>query len=455
MRQPKRPKISLCLIARNEAANLPRLMASVTGAVDEVIVVDTGSTDRTVFLAEQLGARVIESVWKDDFAAAKNIALSQATGQWILTVDADMALETGHARRVRQAVESGRARAYFVNIRSPRSDGMTIETVAHPWLFEAHPGVRFEGRVHETILPSLLANGLKPLPASINITHFGYASESDLKARAERDLRLLAQADEGDPFTIFYRARAYQRLGRLNEARQALQWVSVWPGIDSRLQANAWSLLMRLAPDTSSAAEAQAVIREAVSRYPADRMTLLAASDASIRLDDLRTAIGYMRKALTSPAYQSVGVEALDRPEPHVRLQLAECLTCVHEFEDALKEYELAIAGGLKTVNSYCSMGITYSVTRRPAEAEACFRQAMRVDRRSPEPHRQLGLLFVETGREAEALAELEQALALGSRALDVAATVSQLRQKRDSHEQTQPFPSNRSLGIAEGGRPK
>jgi glycosyltransferase involved in cell wall biosynthesis len=82
-------RVSLCLIAKNEEANLPACLPSVAGLVEEMIVVDTGSTDRTKEVAAQLGARVFDFTWVDSFAAARNESLRHATGDWILWLDGD------------------------------------------------------------------------------------------------------------------------------------------------------------------------------------------------------------------------------------------------------------------------------------------------------------------------------------------------------------------------------
>src|SRR5882724_11685213 len=81
--------LSVCFIARNEEKNLPRALASVRGIADEVIVADTGSTDRTVEIAKESGAIVCHFPWCDDFSAARNFAISHARGDWILWMDAD------------------------------------------------------------------------------------------------------------------------------------------------------------------------------------------------------------------------------------------------------------------------------------------------------------------------------------------------------------------------------
>ena len=82
-------KISVCYIVKNEAANLPRSLATVTGFADELIVADTGSEDVSREIAAQAGAKVLDYVWQDDFAAARNFTLDAATGDWIIFLDAD------------------------------------------------------------------------------------------------------------------------------------------------------------------------------------------------------------------------------------------------------------------------------------------------------------------------------------------------------------------------------
>ncbi|MFZ9738568.1 MAG: glycosyltransferase [Prochlorotrichaceae cyanobacterium] len=82
-------RLSLCMIVRNEAETLPQCLQSVSGIVDEAIVLDTGSTDLTVQVARSCGAKVYESTWKNDFALARNECLSYAQGEWVLVLDAD------------------------------------------------------------------------------------------------------------------------------------------------------------------------------------------------------------------------------------------------------------------------------------------------------------------------------------------------------------------------------
>ena len=99
-----RPRVSLCMIVKNEEAKLPSCLKSVAGLVDEVVVVDTGSTDGTKAVAASLGARVFNFTWVDSFAAARNASLDHATGEWILWLDADDFIDADNCRKLRNSV---------------------------------------------------------------------------------------------------------------------------------------------------------------------------------------------------------------------------------------------------------------------------------------------------------------------------------------------------------------
>jgi hypothetical protein len=94
--------VSLCMIVKDEEAMLPRCLAAVTDHVDELIVVDTGSTDRTIEIAESFGARVLHHTWDGDFAAARNVGLDAATSDWLMYLDADEVLVEGDGPRLRE-----------------------------------------------------------------------------------------------------------------------------------------------------------------------------------------------------------------------------------------------------------------------------------------------------------------------------------------------------------------
>ena len=96
-------KISACYIVKNEENNLKRSIDSLINAVDEIIVVDTGSTDRTIEIAESYNAKIFNYVWNDDFSTPRNLAIDNSNGDWIIFLDADEFFI--NPKKVRQAIE--------------------------------------------------------------------------------------------------------------------------------------------------------------------------------------------------------------------------------------------------------------------------------------------------------------------------------------------------------------
>ena len=185
-----RPLLSLCLIARNEAENLARCLESARGVADEVVVVDTGSTDDTVTVAERLGARVAHFAWCDDFAAARNEAIRHARGQWILMLDADEALTREARSKLRGLLQDDRFLAFLINIRSPLKDTRGQAAVINAWprLFRNHSEIRYEGRVHEQLSPSIARLGGTVAATDLVIDHRGYHQDfTDQQAKQARN----------------------------------------------------------------------------------------------------------------------------------------------------------------------------------------------------------------------------------------------------------------------------
>jgi hypothetical protein len=142
--------LSICLVTRNEEANLDRLFRSIAGLADEVIVADTGSTDRTVPIAESHGAKVVPFAWRDDFAGARNFALEQATGNWILWLNPDEEWLAPGFPQARTLLDRADVLAYGVRVRDmahaerPEHFSETLQLR----LFPRRPDLRFVGRLH-------------------------------------------------------------------------------------------------------------------------------------------------------------------------------------------------------------------------------------------------------------------------------------------------------------------
>lgn len=195
-----KPLVSLCMIVKNEEDVIARCLESAKDAADEIIVIDTGSTDRTIEAARLAGAAVYSREWKQDFAAARNESIGLAAGKWILVLDADEALEEGHGAKLRQIVESmPEADGFFVQIvnyvgTEAKQVGSSVSSSLR--LFLNKPGYRYEGRIHEQIVqPILNANPAAKLHYSaIQLNHGGYLPEVVLKKnKVQRNMELLQQ----------------------------------------------------------------------------------------------------------------------------------------------------------------------------------------------------------------------------------------------------------------------
>jgi hypothetical protein len=183
--------ICLTVIARNEARCIARCLDSAAPFVDKMVVVDTGSTDATARIARGCGAQMATYPWNDDFAAARNFALSQSDADWHLVLDADEWIETGGAC-LRDAA-AGPKFVGQVNVRSSFDDAGTVRYAGN-WISRFMPrGVSYRGRVHEQVVHELPVRRLPLL-----VGHDGYRS-AQRAAKGDRNARLLQLALQERP----------------------------------------------------------------------------------------------------------------------------------------------------------------------------------------------------------------------------------------------------------------
>lgn len=216
------PTLSLCLIAWNEADNIGRCLKSAEAFVDEIVVVDTGSTDCTREIAKAMGAKVIQVKWQNDFSAARNVSLENATGDWILFLDCDEELDAESRHELRKAIEHGSYEAYFAMVRNTTDTNIEL-TFPSIRLFRNRKSFRFTGKIHEQIVNSIVANyGLQAIGhSSITIIHHGYnASTTNVAAKVQRNLEILKSYPEEkkDGFYFYNLGTEYLRLGDKKEA---------------------------------------------------------------------------------------------------------------------------------------------------------------------------------------------------------------------------------------------
>ena len=190
-------KISACYIVKNEAKNLAKSIKSLKNQVNEIVVVDTGSTDNTITVARKLGARVYSFPWQDDFGKARNFALSKAKGDWLVLLDADEYFTAKTAGNIRQVIRQAKqADAILIQMVNYDVDKAEIQDYFYQLrIVRNQQGLHYEGKIHEELK---LSEGksmkfLRVLPEMLEIYHTGYAS-SVSRQKLERNLKLLQQA---------------------------------------------------------------------------------------------------------------------------------------------------------------------------------------------------------------------------------------------------------------------
>jgi tetratricopeptide (TPR) repeat protein len=233
------PRLSVCLITKNEENFLGRCLASVRPIASEIIVVDTGSTDRTVEIAREHGAEIHQFAWCDDFSAARNEALKYATGDWILSIDADEELLPEHQQTLLREMQSSGAMAYRLPIIDKGREQEGCSYV--PRLFRNAPAVFFVGRVHEQVFSSIEVRcrewGLENRLGKAALLHHGYTPEVVAsREKIARNLRLLElgiQELPGEPNLLMNLGLELVRSGQvdagLDRYREALQSMSGLP----------------------------------------------------------------------------------------------------------------------------------------------------------------------------------------------------------------------------------
>ena len=310
--------VSASLIVKDEERFLSACLASLRGHVDEVVVVDTGSTDKTMEIAEQAGARLFSVQWTGSFADARNASLEACRGDWVLYIDADECLRLDPGLTLLEQLSQPLWAGAMVKFR-PKS-GYT--TYWEHRLFRRHPAIRFEGKIHETHLTSLRTfageRGLHIGRSDVAIEHYGY--DGDQSHKHPRNLPLLIDSiaeNPARPYYWYHLAESYAALGRLEEAletgerglRAARTSGSDREAADINLIAQ---LVARLRIEGGR--DPSDVIEDALRRLPGDHATRLLKARWLVMSGDPRLAMPILDELMSVDADRMPpGVMAFDK----------------------------------------------------------------------------------------------------------------------------------------------
>ncbi len=217
--------LSVCVLVKNVADSLKDCLASVRPIADQIVVVDTGSTDKSPKIAARWGADVFFFQWRDDFAAARNFGIHCCWGDWILMVDADEQVLEYPADELRSLFADpavGGVEVEIRNILDARGEQWSSHTAVR--CFRNHAAIRYQGRIHEQVSPSIYAAGLQIVSAPLVLLHTGYQEPS--AAKITRNRTLLQQELErtpDDPYLLYHLGMTEFADTRYDQAEQLLR----------------------------------------------------------------------------------------------------------------------------------------------------------------------------------------------------------------------------------------
>lgn len=303
-----RPRLSLCMIARDNARTIDACLASIAPFVDEMIVVDTGSLDETPEIAGRYGAKVFHFPWVDDFSVARNESLRHASGEWIFWMDTDDTIDEANGRKLRELADRASpfdVLGYIMQVHCPGPDNgrqRDVTCVDHVKLFRNHPAIRFEHRIHEQILGAIRRLGGQVAWTDIHVVHSGSEHSPESKQRKyERDLRHLTLdlAERPDhPFILFNLGMTYDDMGDNEEAVKWFRKCLEVSHIEESHVRKAYALLVNSLCGLGEVREALAVCRQGIAHFDQDMELRFREGILLHRLGELLPAVEAYRRVL-------------------------------------------------------------------------------------------------------------------------------------------------------------
>ena len=224
----KQRRLSLCMIVKDEENYITNCLKSVKDYVDEMIIVDTGSSDQTVEICSSFGAKVLSFPWNGSFSDARNFGLDNATGDWILWLDADEEVDAADAYKLREILDFNDQilSIHLVNYYGESPDPHKTFDVAHTRLFQNYKGFKFKNNIHEMLNADEVFAYLEEFPTiktvPIKVYHYGYLdTTNDTKKKFERNFSLLEkelQQEHHSPWIEYHLASEYNRIQQYGPA---------------------------------------------------------------------------------------------------------------------------------------------------------------------------------------------------------------------------------------------
>lgn len=376
-------QISLCMIVKNEAENLPRCLNSVQGAVDELVVLDTGSTDRTPEIARSLGAKVYHTTWQNDFSLARNEALQYVTGDWALVLDADEALAPEIIPALKQSVQQ--ENAIVINLVRQEIGAAQSPYSLVSRLFRRHPAIQFSRPYHALVDDSVAALlNQEPhwqvlnLPA-VAILHYGYEpgtiASRDKLQKARTTMEGFFAAHPSDPYVCSKLGALYVQMGETQQGiavlKQGLQAIQ------------------------SSASELDAPTLYELHYH----------LGIAYRSQNPALAEQHYRSAIAQPLLDALKIGAFNN--------LGSLLQARGDWAGASALYQQVLEIDPNFAIGHYNLGMVLKATGQLEAAVAHYQQAIELNPDYAEAHQNLGVVLLKLGRVPDSLSAFKTAIAL------------------------------------------
>lgn len=369
--------LSLCMIVKNEQASLPQALISVKDIVDEMVVLDTGSTDQTIKIARDFGAKVYHFEWCNDFAVARNEALKYVQGKWVLVLDADEVLTAEIVPQIKQAIAF--ERHLVINLIRYEVGAAQCPYSLVSRLFRNHPEIRFS-RPYHAMVDDSVEQLLQREPQwqvisldTIAMRHYGYEpgaiAARDKYNRAQRAMEGFLATHPDDAYVCSKLGGLYIQMNQVQEGVELLQrglsLTSVEAPVLFELHYHLGNAYLRLQDLNSAAVHYQAAIEQPIlpqlklSAYNNLGNLLLSAGD-------LTTAkVAYETTLKVDPSFAA----------GHNNLGMT--LKALGQFVDAIASYQQAIALKPDYADAYQNLGVVLLKIGKVPESLSAFGKAI------------------------------------------------------------------------------
>jgi len=372
-------KLSFCIIVKNEEASLPRCLSSVKDLVNEIVVLDTGSTDKTVEIAKSFGAKVYYFEWCNDFAAARNEALKYVQGDWVLVLDADEVLTPEIVPQIKQTIESDRYLVINLIRQEVGASQSPYSLVSR--LFRNHPDLRFSRPYHAMVddsVSELLQREpnwqIVTLP-DVAILHYGYQPEAiaslNKYARAQAAMEGFLATHPNDPYDCSKLGALYVQTGETSKGIELLEQGLKSADIDP-------SVLYEL-------------------HYHL--------GNAYTRLDNPTQAAKHYQTAIQQPILPKLKLGAYNN--------LGNLLMAAGDFANAEKAYQTVLKIDSKLALGYYNLGMSLKAMGRLRDAIASYQHATKLHPEYAEAYQNLGVALLKIGNVIESVEAFRHAIAL------------------------------------------